>query len=69
MSDVSFAHPQLLWLVVVPLLLIGWELAHRRRRAAHRRGDGPQDRAGLPAGRVCRHSKQRRSPVRRRPYV
>jgi Ca-activated chloride channel family protein len=34
MSDVSFAHPQLLWLVVVPLLLLGWELAHRRRRAA-----------------------------------
>ena len=34
MSDVSFAHPQLLWLVVVPLLLLGWELAHRGRRAA-----------------------------------
>jgi Ca-activated chloride channel family protein len=31
---VSFAWPQLLWLLALPAALLGWELAHRRRAAA-----------------------------------
>lgn len=30
----SFAWPHLLWLIVAPLGLLGWELTHRRRAAA-----------------------------------
>ena len=30
----SFAWPQLLWLLLVPALWLGWELTHRRRAAA-----------------------------------
>lgn len=34
MNDVSFAHPQLLWLIALPLLLLGGEIVRRRRQAA-----------------------------------
>ena len=30
----SFAWPHLLWLLLAPLALIGWDLTHRRRAAA-----------------------------------